>query len=49
MTKNVSTSEITNKKLTALKLEFVRKYKRNITFKDMVARLVEKATLKDVE
>lgn len=47
--KNVSISEPTNEKLVALKKEFKAKHKRNITFKDMVARLVDNAKLKDVE
>ena len=47
--KNLNKTEATNKKLVALKLARKRKSEGNITFMTIVARLVDKATLKDIE
>lgn len=36
-------------KIKALKIAFKLKHKRNITYKEIVAKLVKKAKLKDIE
>ena len=47
--KNVNVSDTTNEKLINLKLQYKKKHGSNITFMDIVGKLVKRAKLKDIE